>query len=59
MKPTNVIAYGNDECVVWDGGFDRETDAPIQDGVLVMPGKRICKHADCVNVDHIEKEENE
>ena len=58
IKPTNVITYGNDDCVPWNGDFDRETDAPMENGVLFMPGKRFCKHADCVNADHIEKEEN-
>jgi hypothetical protein len=56
-KPVNVVTYGKNECVVWHGDYNRDNDWPMFEGKLVLPGKRKCGHSDCVNADHIEKEE--
>ena len=55
-KPQNVITYGDNKCVVWNGDFHPETDWPMLNGELVLPGKRTCGHSDCVNAEHIERE---
>jgi len=37
--------------------FGSDWVTPIdEDGAEVMPGKRTCGHKDCVNPDHVEKE---
>jgi hypothetical protein len=46
------IEYDDETCLAWQGDFDRE-DNPIMNGVLYLPGFRICQHRDCCNVNHI------
>lgn len=40
-------------CEAWQGDFD-EWDNPMKDGVLYLPGVRLCGHRDCVSVDHVQ-----
>jgi len=55
MQQSVVIKYGKIKCMPWQGEFDTETlTKPVFDGKLFLPGNRKCKHADCVNPDHIE-----
>ena len=45
------------KCVPWHGEFAKDMVTPIDhQGELVMPGKRSCGHADCVNPRHHIKE---
>ena len=46
------MKYGAEECLAWGGDFDKK-DNPVLDGVLYLPGVRLCSHTDCVRVDHI------
>jgi len=35
--------------------FERDEITPVDDdGVAVMPGRRVCGNSDCVNPDHVE-----
>jgi hypothetical protein len=51
-KPAKMVKYNGEICVPFHGKFDR-FDRPIVDGVLFMPGDRICGHSDCVAQAHI------
>jgi hypothetical protein len=52
-KPAKSINYGlAKNCVPHRGDFD-EDDNPIAWGHLVLPGKRVCKHSDCIEPSHI------
>jgi len=42
------------ECVSHLGNYDDFDNPLADDGSLFMPGKRFCKHRDCVNPNHIE-----
>lgn len=46
------IVYNGDICFPWLGDFDRE-DRPMLNDELYLPGLRLCKHRDCINVNHI------
>ena len=46
------IEYDGESCLAWQGEFDRENN-PMMDGVLYLPGARLCQHRDCCNVNHI------
>lgn len=48
------ISYEGEECLAWGGEFDA-FDNPVLDGVLYLPGYRLCSHSDCVRADHIAK----
>ena len=54
-KPQTVVSYGENSCTAWNGDFHPETDWPMLNGELVLPGKRSCGHSDCVNAEHIER----
>lgn len=58
-KPKNVVSYGDNKCIAWNGDFHPDTDWPMFNDELVLPGKRLCGHADCVNAEHIERVQNE
>lgn len=52
-KPAKTINYGlGKSCRPWHGEFDVE-DNPMLNGVLFMPGERVCKHRDCCEISHI------
>lgn len=53
MRPALSIQYGSSRCVPWRGDFDGE-DRPMNGGVYLLPGVRLCGHRDCVNPHHIE-----
>lgn len=52
VRPALSVKYGLDRCVPWRHDFD-ELDRPIVQGVLFMPGERLCGHSDCVNGEHL------
>lgn len=52
VKPALSVRYGSDRCIPWRFGFD-EFDNPLRDGVLFLPGVRVCGHRDCVNPLHV------
>ena len=53
VKPAKSIGYGlAKSCLPWSGEFDPE-DNPMLNGVLYLPGKRVCNHRDCVEISHI------
>lgn len=52
-RPALSVVFGSDRCVPWRFGFD-EFDNPVKDGVLFLPGVRVCGHRDCVNPLHID-----
>lgn len=49
---TKNVQYSDKTCIAWDGDFD-DNDRPMQDGKYFLPGVRLCKHRDCVNLEHI------
>lgn len=53
-RPAKSISYGLEQpCKPWAGAFD-ENDNPLDHhGNLWLPGSRICKHSDCVQLYHI------
>jgi hypothetical protein len=51
-KPAKQVKYNGEPCIPFHGQFDRH-DRPMVNGVLFMPGDRVCGHADCVNSGHI------
>jgi hypothetical protein len=51
-RPAKTIKYGSERCVPWVGDFDR-FDNPMQHGVYLLPGVRLCGHSDCVNPLHV------
>ena len=52
-RKTNKIQ----DCLIWQGHYDSDQVTPIHDnGNPVMIGKRTCGHADCVNINHLERE---
>ena len=52
-RPAKTINYGlSKSCKPHQGQFDKE-DNPVELGKLFMPGKRICKHSDCIEPAHI------
>jgi hypothetical protein len=52
-RPAKSINYGRSKsCKPHHGEFDLE-DNPIQLGELLLPGKRVCGHSDCVETTHI------
>jgi hypothetical protein len=54
-KPAKVVQYGNLKCIPHKGDFAEDGITPLSGGEEVMPGKRLCNHADCVNPKHVEK----
>lgn len=52
MRPVRSIQYGVERCVPWHGDFS-QLDEPMLNGVLFMPGDRLCGHGDCVNGEHL------
>lgn len=58
-KPSKVVQYGQLKCMPHQGDFADDGITPMSDGTAVLPGKRICNHADCVNPKHIEEKEGE
>lgn len=52
-RPRKTINYGHSKpCKIWHGDYDLD-DNPIENGHLVLPGERICKHRDCVELTHL------
>jgi hypothetical protein len=52
-RPAKSINYGlSKPCKPHHGEFDHD-DNPMEYGHLFLPGKRLCKHSDCVEVSHI------
>lgn len=52
-RPAKTINYGLDKsCVPHQGDFDAD-DNPVQWDRPYLPGKRICKHKDCVEPTHV------
>lgn len=42
------------ECIVWQGHYASDMVTPIDnEGNVVMPGKKTCGKADCVNPAHV------
>ncbi len=54
-KPASVVQYGSLKCIPHSGDFAEDGVTPVSGGVVVLPGKRVCNHSDCVNPKHIEK----
>jgi len=53
---TVITEYGR--CSPWQGYFTADETTPVDDdGLPVLPGKRLCGMNDCVNPEHIEREE--
>ncbi len=53
VKPAKSIGYGlAKSCLPYAGPFDAE-DNPMSNGLLYLPGKRVCNHRDCVEISHI------
>jgi len=51
-----ITEYGR--CTPWQGLFTADEVTPVDDdGLPVLPGKRLCGMNDCVNPEHIEREE--
>jgi hypothetical protein len=47
------IDYGHAQpCKPWQGDFD-DSDNPLKNGRLYLPGERVCGHRDCVEKKHI------
>jgi len=56
VQKTSAIGK-EDKCHPWHGYFGTDLFTPVdEDGVEVMPGERTCGHKDCVNLDHVVKE---
>jgi hypothetical protein len=51
-KRHKIVRYGERVCIPHHGEYDEE-DNPMESGILVLPGIRICGHKDCVNIDHV------
>lgn len=52
-RTVNSVDLGR--CRPWRGMFERDEITPVDDdGVPVMPGRRVCGNSDCVNPDHVE-----
>ena len=54
-RPAKVVQYGNLKCIPHKGDFAEDGITPLSGGEEVLPGIRICNHADCVNPKHIQK----
>ncbi len=54
-RPAKVVQYGNLKCIPHKGDFAEDGITPLSGGDEVLPGIRICNHADCVNPKHIQK----
>ena len=51
--PRRFVKYADGSiCEAWFGDFD-DSDNPIKDGRLYLPGVRTCGHSDCVAVAHV------
>jgi hypothetical protein len=48
-----TLAYGDLICKPWAGDLDLDTLAPLKNGLVFMPGERLCGHKDCVEPSHI------
>jgi hypothetical protein len=53
VKPATMIQYGKLRCSPHQGALDADLNPVDDEGVLVLPGLRICGHRDCVNIAHI------
>ena len=53
IKPASMIQYGKLRCMPHKGALDSELNPIDDNGVLIMPGERVCGHLDCVNAAHI------
>jgi len=52
-RPAKSINYGlAKSCLPHHGDYDQDNN-PIEWGHLVMPGKRVCGHKDCVEPTHV------
>ncbi len=53
VKPAMVIQYGDLRCQPWSGDFDEDGVTPVLNGIVFMPGDRVCGHLDCCNPKHV------
>ena len=52
-KPAISIQYGQMRCLPWPADVDEQLRPVTADGFLVLPGKRVCGHSDCVQQSHV------
>jgi hypothetical protein len=54
-QPVSRTARGGHviECTPWQGEFDADDNPLDADGQLVLPGRRTCRHRDCVRPEHV------
>jgi len=53
VKPATTIQYGKLRCQPHRGAVNADLDPVDEQGLLVIPGERICTHRDCINPSHI------
>lgn len=53
MKPAKMLQYGKLRCIPHDGALNDDLQPLDEFGELLLPGKRVCGHADCVNDSHV------
>lgn len=52
-KPAKTIQYGGLRCEPHLGKVNDDLEPIDDNGELILPGKRICLHKDCVNPKHV------
>lgn len=53
-QPSEIVRYGKDWCLAWQGDFDLEWLLCLDDdGKPVKVGPRSCGHWDCVRKEHL------
>ena len=53
-KKVQTVHGSLGKCVPWHGRFAADFDTPIDDdGLVVMPGVRLCGKSDCVSPRHV------